>query len=337
MKCFFHEALTFWGYAAGRCIIDNTNLARLRGTGRDAVIVKEMEAFARQYGFVFHCHEKGHANRKAGNERSFYTVETNFLPGRSFESFEDLNHQGFEWATVRMYQRPLSKSGLIPARAFEQEKAYLIPLLPHLPAPYLVHERGTDQYGYAACDGNYYWVPGTKREDVKVLQYSDRLKIYRGRECLAEYPLPPDGVKNKAFSPEGLPKPRYKPSNRKKPTEQEEKRLRALGEGVGAYLDFALKPKGAGRHQFVRKLFALAQQMSASLFLKTLERAHKYRITRIETLRRIALLYLNQGVETLPCVEVDERFRDRDTYLEGRLTDEPDFSPYDDLLEEDHG
>ena len=31
MKCFFHEALMFWGFAAGRCIIDNTNLARLRG------------------------------------------------------------------------------------------------------------------------------------------------------------------------------------------------------------------------------------------------------------------------------------------------------------------
>ncbi len=31
MKCFLHEALMFWGYAALRCIIDNTNLARLRG------------------------------------------------------------------------------------------------------------------------------------------------------------------------------------------------------------------------------------------------------------------------------------------------------------------
>ena len=28
MKCFLHEALTFWGYAARQCIIDNTNLAR---------------------------------------------------------------------------------------------------------------------------------------------------------------------------------------------------------------------------------------------------------------------------------------------------------------------
>jgi hypothetical protein len=84
MKCFFHEALVYWGYAAKNCIIDNTNLARLRGTGANAVIVPEMECFANQYGFKFVCHEKGHANRKAGNERGFYTVETNFFPGRSF-------------------------------------------------------------------------------------------------------------------------------------------------------------------------------------------------------------------------------------------------------------
>ena len=42
MKCFLHEALMHWGYAAPRCIIDNTNLARLRGCGRQAVIVPEM-------------------------------------------------------------------------------------------------------------------------------------------------------------------------------------------------------------------------------------------------------------------------------------------------------
>src|SRR6266513_2367438 len=153
MKCFLHEALMFWRYAARVCIIDNTNLARWKGTGRDAVIVPEMEAFAKQYGFRFVCHEKGHANRKAGEERSFWTVETNFFPGRHFQSLEDLNQQAFQWATVRMEHRPVSKTGLIPAQAFEQERAALVALPAHLPAPYLCHERKTDQYGYVPlCD-----------------------------------------------------------------------------------------------------------------------------------------------------------------------------------------
>ena len=71
-----------FGYSAGKCIIDNTNLARLRGTGKDAVICPEMARFAARYHFEFICHEKGHSDRKAGNERAFYTVETNFFPGR---------------------------------------------------------------------------------------------------------------------------------------------------------------------------------------------------------------------------------------------------------------
>ncbi|UCG12706.1 MAG: helix-turn-helix domain-containing protein, partial [Deltaproteobacteria bacterium] len=283
------------------------------------------------------CHEKGHANRKAGEERSFRTVETNFFPGRSFQSLEDLNQQAFEWATVRLDNRPIAKSGLIPAKAFEYERDHLIELPPHLPAPYLVHKRSTDQYGYVSFDGNFYWVPGTKRDEVRVFQYSDLLKIYLRREFLIEYQLPVDGMKNKRFSPEGLPKPLYEPKNRKKPTMEEEKRLRAMAEVVGAYLDFALKPKGVQRHRFVRELFALARKMTPTLFIKTIERALKYRISRIEIIQRIALLYLNQRAETLPQVEVDENFREREAYMEGRLTEEPDFSPYDKLLEEGNG
>src|SRR5450759_2406514 len=236
MKCFFYEGLMFWGYAAGQCIIDNTNLARLRGTGAHALIVPEMEAFAKQYGFVFRCHEIKHCNRKAGEERSFWTVETNFLPGRSFESLEDLNQQALEWATVRMHHRPVSKTRLVPAKAFEHERSYLTALPPQLPAPYCPHLRGTDAYGYVAFQGNYYWVPGSKREDVKVLEYADRVKIYQQRTCVAEYPLPAAGVKNAHISPEGQPPPPHLPKHRKHGSQQEEQRLRALGPAVAAYV-----------------------------------------------------------------------------------------------------
>ena len=64
LKCFLHRGLMHWGYAPRQCIIDNTNLARLRGTGARAIIVPEMEAFARQYGFEFICHAKNHPDRK---------------------------------------------------------------------------------------------------------------------------------------------------------------------------------------------------------------------------------------------------------------------------------
>ena len=335
MKCFLHEALSFWKYAARRCIIDNTNLARLRGTGAEAVIVPEMERFGRQYGFEFCCHEKGHANRKAGEERSFWTVETNFLPGRRFRSLEDLNAQAFDWATVRLENRPQGKARLIPAQAFEHESGHLVELPAHLPEPYQPHERGTDQYGHVAFEGNYYWVPGTQREQIKVLQYAQRLKLYRARECLAEYPLPADGVKNRKFAPPGQPAPAHNPNNRRRPTQEEEKRLRALDEPVGRYLDFALAPKGIARHQFLRRLFALSQQMSPAVFVRTVERAHRYRIVSIDTLRSIALLYLNEPPPPVCAVDIDPNFTTRQSYLEGRLTDAPDFALYDQLLEDE--
>ena len=144
MKCFFHEALTFWSYVALFCIIDNTSLARLRGSGKNAIMTLEMERFARQYGFEFVCHEIGHANRKAGNERSFYTVETNFFSGRTFTSLEDLNQQAFEWATIRMPNRKVSKTRLLPLKAFEYEQSYLRKVPPYVPPPYLAHERLVD-------------------------------------------------------------------------------------------------------------------------------------------------------------------------------------------------
>ena len=335
MKCFFHEALIFWGYAATRCIIDNTNLARLRGSGKNALITAEMERFARQYGFEFVCHEIRHSNRKAGNERSFYTVETNFFPGRTFESLEDLNRQAYDWATVRMPNRAVGKAKLMPLKAFEYEQRYLKKVRGYLPAPYRSHRRGIDQYGYASFDGNYYWVPGTSRGEVTVLEYSELLKIYHNRKMLIEYELPAYGVKNELFSPPGEPKPQHQPRHRKKTTEAEEKKLKSIGKEVQSYLNYVLAQKGIQKHRFIRRLYALSQKITVTLFIKTVQRAHKYRITDLQILESIALLQLKEQNYVNPFVEIDEDFLDRESYLEGRFSEEVDLSIYDALMEED--
>jgi transposase len=332
MKCFLHEALMFWEHAAFRCIIDNTNLARLRGSGSRAVIVPEMAAFAKQYGFEFICHEIGQSNRKAGNERGFWTVETNFLPGRSFASLEDLNRQAKEWATERMHHRPVGKARLIPAKAFEHERNYLQPLPRHLPAPYQVHKPAVDQYGYVALGGNYYWVPGDDRAEVKVLEYAEHLKIYRRQELLAEYALPADGVKQQRFSPPGQPRPKYQPRPRKRDSRYEEQRLRGLGKEVESYLDYALVAPGIQRHRFLRELFAFSRQVTSEVFVKMAHRALRYRIIELDALRRIAWYCMSQEGLPLPEAEVDENLQQRPAYQEGYLTEEPDLSTYDDMF-----
>jgi transposase len=336
MKCFLHEALMFWGYTANVCVIDNTNLARLRGTGKNAVIVPEMEQFAQKYGFLFICHEKGYANRKAGNERGFYTVETNFFPGRVFTSLEDMNHQAFEWATQKIANRPTTKTRLIPAQMFEHEKSYLTKLPGYIVAPYLVLKRNTDQYGYASVDGNFYWIRGTQRHQVKVLRYAGHLMIYKDRTLLGRYPLPADGVKNETIPPEGQSKPPYQPKDRKKPTAKEEAVLRNASSHINDYLDFAIKNSGRQKHRFIRRLYGLCRNMAREVFIKTVKRALAYRITNIETVERIAALQLTAGKYPLPMPQIDSHLENRSTYIEGCFADEVDLSIYDKITDTDN-
>ncbi len=143
-----------------------------------------------------------------------------------------------------------------------------------------------------------------------------------------EYPLPPWGVRNQPFSVPGPKSPRYRPRNRKQSSQEEEKRLRALDPVVGAYVDFILGSPGLLRHQFLRRLWAWRQRWSTTLFLRTIERAHRYQITSLDTLERIALLHLDDTA--LPDPLVDPELEKRPAYQEGSLTDTPDLSRYDD-------
>jgi len=328
MKCFLHRALLHWGHAPRVCVIDNTNLARWRGLGSQAVMVPEMEAFAKMYGFRFLCHAPQHADRKAGEERSFSTVETNFLPGRTFTSLADLNRQALEWSTVRMEQRPQGKAGLIPAQAFEHERGFLQALPPYLPAPYVVLERSVDEYGYVAVEANYYWVPGTGRGRLKVLRYENHLQIYQEGQVAIQYPLAPDSVRNQQIDPPDKPASQAHPRHRPQPSDEEEKRLRALAPTVSAYVDFLRATPGHLRHQTLRRLWALSQRMSPELFVRSVARAHRYRVSDLKTLERIAHLYLQETPGQLPLPAIDESFRDRPAYQAGSLTDAPDL-PHD--------
>jgi transposase len=337
MKCFFHEGLMFLGYSAKVCIIDNTNLARLRGSGKNAVIAPEMEGFGQRYGFRFVCHAINHPNRKAGNERGFYTVETNLLAGRKFESLDDLNLQAFDWATKKMANRPTGKTGLIPQKVFEHEQSYLVRLAPFIEAPYRQHQRSIDQYGYVMFKSNFYWVPGTSRCDVNVLEYDSDIKIYNRRQLLISYKFPSVEIKNQSFSPPGQPEPKYRPNNRKKPTAQEEKSLRDMGQEVNDYLDFVIKSKAAAKHKFIRELFALQQKLAARVFIKSIKRALQYGITDIDTLERISLLLIREGEYKTPEVDIDNELRERRQYIEGRISDNVDLSAYDALGDENDG
>src|SRR5215472_1903165 len=96
-KVFLTQALRYMGGATKRVMIDNTHVVVLRGNGRDMVPVPEMAAFGERFDFEFVAHAIGHANRSAYVERNFDFIERNFLAGRTFANWEDLNQRAREW------------------------------------------------------------------------------------------------------------------------------------------------------------------------------------------------------------------------------------------------
>ncbi len=70
-KVFLTEAMKYLGGGCERCIIDNTSVIVAHGSGPDAIIAPEMEAFGKIFGITFVPHHIGHADRKAGVERNF--------------------------------------------------------------------------------------------------------------------------------------------------------------------------------------------------------------------------------------------------------------------------
>ena len=336
MKCFFHEALRFFAYTAKTCIIDNTNLAVLYGTGERAVFHPEMVAFSGNYGFQWKAHRIRLANRKAGKERNFFTLETNFFPGRTFSDLEDLNRKAFEWATGRFASRPQPKTRLIPLELFEQEKSYLVKLPAYIEPPYLEHKRGVDQYGYVAHDGNFYWVPEKVHGKLTVIEYDKHISIYHNHRKLEDYPLPAEGVKNQPFAPEGVPAPHQAPRSRKYGCKEEEQQLRAMDQLCCAYVDYIQSTacKIPYKPKFIRELHRLAKKMSQTLFLKTVERALHYHIDSITSVERIAEQLVRNEMQQLPDVPPADEYENRTSYQEGRFSSEADLKRYEQLMQE---
>ena len=154
---------------------------------------------------------------------------------------------------------------------------------------------------------------------------------------LGRYRIPPDGVKNKRIPPEGQQISPYMPKNRKKPTTKQEHILRAAAKPIDDYLTFAIKNGVKQKHRFIRALYGLYRKMALEVFIKTVSRALKYRITDIKTVERIATLQLTAANFQLPLPHIDRQLEKRDAYIEGYFADDVDLSVYDKTEEDDDG
>ncbi|MGD0369448.1 MAG: IS21 family transposase [Acidobacteriaceae bacterium] len=176
-KVFLTDALRYMGGATARVMIDNTHVVVLRGSGREMVPVPEMAAFGERFGFQFVAHAIGNANRSGRVERPFSFIEGNFLAGRTFSSWDDLNQRAREWcdkvnATYKKHIRA------VPRELFVVERLHLKPLPAWIPEVYRLHQRLVDIEGYVVLHSNRYSVPldwiGRR---VEVRETKDKIEI----------------------------------------------------------------------------------------------------------------------------------------------------------------
>jgi transposase len=171
-----------------RCVIDNTSVIVAHGSGPDADIAPEMERFGQIFGVRFVPHAVGHPDRKARIERNFAYVEKNFLAGRTFTDWHDLNARARRWCE-EVANRKLKRSlGMSAEAAYLMEKPSLTSLPPYTPPVYQTFYRTIDMEGYVHVDTNRYSVPERLTgKEVEVHKLWDCVEVFFKNQKVADH------------------------------------------------------------------------------------------------------------------------------------------------------
>lgn len=287
-KWFLTEALRFMDGACPTCIIDNTSVMVASGSGPDAQIAPEMAAFGNVFGITFRPHAVGHADRKARVERPFAYVEGNFLAGRTFQDWADLNAQALAWCQQVANAKAKRALGMSPEAAYVMEKPALIALPLYIPPVYQSCFRVVDVEAYVTLDTNRYSVPERLiAHTVEVLKYPDRVRVIYQHQQVADHPRLIGRRDGKITAP-GHHQPLAKQRAYRGPA-AEEHHLIGHSEGLDRYVS-ELKQRAAGRGVArLRQLLNLKRTYPADAFEAAIDQALHYGLYDLGRLERLIL------------------------------------------------
>ena len=299
-KVFLTDAQRYMGGACQRVMIDNTHVVVLRGSGREMIPVPETDAFAERFGFRFAAHSIGGPNRKGRVERPFSFIENNFLAGRTFAGWSDLNRQARQWrdrvnGTCKKHIRA------VPRELCAVERPHLKPLPAWIPEVYRMHQRIVDAEGYVSahsirCSVPVAWI-GRR---VEVRETRDKMEIELDARHIATH------VRVLTPQPQRITLPEHKPPRgegaKRGDPHPEEQALVAAAPEIALYIA-ALKKKGRKVVALaLRQLLRLLREYPRESFLAAVSEAARYGLydlDRVERmiLRRIARDYSLLGEE----------------------------------------
>jgi len=301
-KVFLTDALRHIGGAPERVMIDNTHVVVLRGTGREMIPVPEMEAFADRLGFRFVAHKIGDANRSARVERPFSFIENNFLAGRVFTSWDDLNNQARQWCD-RVNSTYKKHIRAVPSELFAVERLHLKPLPAWIPEVYRLHQRTVDVEGYVSVNSMRYSVPvAWIGRRVEVRETRDKIELELDARHIVAHVRALTPQHQRVTLPEHRP-PRGEGVKRHKYPE-EQAILHAAPE-IAGYVA-ALKQKG--RKVVVlalRQLWRLLKEYPRDPFLAAVGEAAQYGLYDLDRLERMILRRIARDYFLLAETEFD--------------------------------
>ena len=104
-----------------------------------------------------------------------------------------------------------------------------------------------------------------------------------------------------------------------------------MGDHINRYITQSLKyhNRGCKRHRFIKGVFLISKKVIRPIFDAAILRALKYEVYELEILNNICSLLVTTDNYTTPEPDIDYGFENRDNYLEGEWSEEPDLSKYE--------
>ncbi|HET7883304.1 MAG TPA: hypothetical protein VFL55_20630 [Acetobacteraceae bacterium] len=288
-KVFLLDAARFMDGVCPVCVIDNSSVLLASGSGAEAVVAPEIAAFARTLGFRFRAHQVGHPDRKGRIERPFAYVENNFLPGRSFVDFDDLNRQAVAWCREVANRKPKAALGMSPEAAYVIEQPHLRPLPAVLPPVYELLERIVDLHGYVSVETNRYSVPERfVGKSVAVYKLPAEIHVCRKDTTIAVHRRLIGQRDSKSI----LPGHHTIPLRQGRGTAAEERLLSGHHPSLDRY-SAALRQRAGGQgRRALRRLIELQRTYPAAPFIAAVEQALHYGLFDLGRLEELILKHV---------------------------------------------